>query len=857
MSRSKGAPGARGEGPNKHPVPTAPCVPSLRREVAKWSKGRVYPGVTGTTRVLLTHWFEREHKSDSGGRFAYHTSQREAVETIVYLYEVKKIRTIKNLLQSFASGPKSLRLTQFDDFARYCLKMATGTGKTKVMSLLITWQYLNALHSEKGDFASSFVVLAPNLIVFERLRADLEGGRVFLQDPVIPPEFKADWDLRCFMRDDPVGPPGSGVLFLTNIQQLHERVARTEGEEPSPMARVMGPRARDIDPGPPPLLDRMLHQPGPLIVLNDEAHHTHDDELQWNQIIRRLHTTVKGGILAQFDFSATPRFQEGGLFTWTVFDYGLKQAIVDGLVKRPMKGVAKGFHEQRSEHASTRYAAYLTAGVERWKEYAKQLSRLRRKPVLFVMMASTAEADDVGDYLQRKYPSDFSGQKLLVIHTNRFGDVSKELENQARELARTVDQPGNPVNAIVSVLMLREGWDVQSVTVVVGLRPFNAKADILPEQTIGRGLRLMFRDGDVGQGYAERLDVIGNTGFLEVLDRLESEEDLKVEEFDLDKERVEITTVESLEERSVYDIVVPVLSPLLVRKTSLSGVIEGLAVAGLNCPPLPMKEGDMASQKFKYEGYDFITLKKQIDRTYTIPEPQTYQEVLGFYAKRIAQELKLPSQFAILVPKVKEFLETVAFGKRVSLDDEGMLQAITSNVAQYVTVKTFVQALREEIVEPLVPTLVDPGRSLSSTPPFPTSRTTLKTKKTVFNLTVCSNELERNFARFLDRAEDVARFAKLPERFGFSIEYTDSAATLRYYEPDFVVVTNDGTHYLVETKGREDIDVVHKDSAAKMWCENACRLTKTTWRYLKVPQAEYEKVQPDSFQDLVAIAPLL
>lgn len=107
------------------------------------------------------------------------------------------------------------------------------------------------------------------------------------------------------------------------------------------------------------------------------------------------------------------------------------------------------------------------------------------------------------------------------------------------------------------------------------------------------------------------------------------------------------------------------------------------------------------------------------------------------------------------------------------------------------------------------------------------------------------------FAKFLQDANDVTAFAKLPEPFGFAIDYTDAVSNLRYYQPDFVVVLNDSTHYLVETKGREDIDVAHKDRAAQLWCENATVLTGTTWKYLKVPQKEFEALQPALFSDLL------
>src|SRR5262249_11186619 len=167
------------------------------------------------------------------------------------------------------------------------------------------------------------------------------------------------------------------------------------------------------------------------------------------------------------------------------------------------------------------------------------------------------------------------------------------------------------------------------------------------------------------------------------------------------------------------------------------------------------------------------------------------------HPRRLAQEVKLPSQFASLVPKVRQFLATKAFGGPVALDTPAMVKAIGSNVALYVTVKTFVQELRKVLVEELEPELLDVGRPLSDTPRFPWSRPTLEAKKCIFNLVACDNEFEKEFARFLEKADEVARFAKLPEQFGFAIEYTDAVGNLRYYEPDFVAVTTEGTCYLL------------------------------------------------------------
>jgi type III restriction enzyme len=474
---------------------------------------------------------------------------------------------------------------------------------------------------------------------------------------------------------------------------------------------------------------------------------------------------------------------------------------------------------------------------------------LNKKPVLFVMMNDTAQADDVGDWLRKKYPSEFGGEKLLIIHTDKSGEVSKKDLDVARKASRDIDDEKSPINCVVSVMMLREGWDVQSVTVIVGLRPYTSKANILPEQTVGRGLRLMFR----GQtGYIERVDVIGNKTFIEFVEQLEREEDIQLETFNL-KEKVTIITIAPDPKKKDRDIAIPVLSPILTRKKSLAEEIGELDVTAFDCPKLPRKQDDAAAKSFRYEGYDIITLQKMVEREYKIPEPQTAEEVIGYYARRIAQDVKLPSQFSALAPKVREFLETKAFGEAVTLNEPAMIKAISSNVAQYVTVKTFTEALRKIVITELEPQLLHAGRLLSETAPFPWSRATLAADKSIFNLVPCDNEYEKEFALFLQKASDVQRSAKLPEQFGFAIEYTDSVGNLRYYEPDFVVLTADGTHYIVETKGLEDTNVVNKDRAAKLWCENTTNLTGKPWAYLKVLQTAYKKLQPNQFEDLFVL----
>src|SRR5713226_9188227 len=164
---------------------TGPCVPAIREAVKAWKAGG-YKGVTDTTRILLNHWFRTDHKLPSGLPFRYHLSQQEAMETLVFVWEFERVRTRKALLERYALDLRNLHLPPYDDFARYCIKMATGSGKTKVMALAVAWQFLNGFREQSeiaNDYATTFLLLAPNVIVFERLKMDFAGGHIFCADP--------------------------------------------------------------------------------------------------------------------------------------------------------------------------------------------------------------------------------------------------------------------------------------------------------------------------------------------------------------------------------------------------------------------------------------------------------------------------------------------------------------------------------------------------------------------------------------------------------------------------------------------------------------------------------------------------
>ncbi len=135
---------------------------------------------------------------------------------------------------------------------------------------------------------------------------------------------------------------------------------------------------------------------------------------------------------------------------------------------------------------------------------------------------------------------------------------------------------------------------------------------------------------------------------------------------------------------------------------------------------------------------------------------------------------------------------------------------------------------------------------------FVWSKIVFPANKCIFNYVPCDNDFELNFAKFLDGAEDVTAFSKIVSRIGFFVEYRDTNGNLRLYYPDFVVKLTNNEHWIIETKGREDIDVELKDKRAKLWCEDATRLTKNKWSFKRINQEDFERYRFRSVQELIS-----
>ena len=169
------------------------------------------------------------------------------------------------------------------------------------------------------------------------------------------------------------------------------------------------------------------------------------------------------------------------------------------VVKHPVRPEAPSrakLSGRQSAKYTEKYADYIDLGVIEWRKAYAEHEKLGKKAILFVMTDDTRNCDDVAEYLEGRHP-DLKGA-VLVIHTKNNGEISEAASGKAKEeleklrrLANEIDDASSPYKAIVSVLMLKEGWDVRNVTTIVGLRAYTSKSNILPEQTLGRGLRKM------------------------------------------------------------------------------------------------------------------------------------------------------------------------------------------------------------------------------------------------------------------------------------------------------------------------------------------------------------------------------
>jgi len=350
----------------------------IKQAVETW-RDKDYEGISPTTKRLLEFWFKEEHLLEDGSFFNFWRCQREAIESLIYIYEVCGLKRIYEMAQSFGV---SLQIDPTTDlWPKYCFKMATGSGKTFVMALALVWQYFNKIYEIKSDlrYSSRFLLLAPNLIVFDRLKQDFKDSKIFRKFPFIPKEWQPDFDLQVIFQSSPEEPHSRGILHLTNIQQLYER---GENEEEQPIEDLLGPKPKREEIAEYEALLSRFQNYEDLMIMNDEAHHVHSDDLEWNKAIAKIHSGTQEGLVAQLDFSATPKDFNGNPFPHIIYDYPLREAIRDKIVKRPRIGIIEEAPEIPTKDFVKKNQIQIDTGIKKLKEFQKEFEGTDKKPVL-------------------------------------------------------------------------------------------------------------------------------------------------------------------------------------------------------------------------------------------------------------------------------------------------------------------------------------------------------------------------------------------------------------------------------------------------------------------------------------------
>lgn len=887
--------GAEGAPPTvrdfRRPSPIA-LANALRAAVREWRDANYY-GASGTTRELFGHWFLRPHRIPDGRggeqEFRYYFCQREAVETFVFLIEARRLRALSALIVEFG-GPdaeiEALGIEPEDDaWPRYAFKLATGAGKTKCMSLAIAWSYFHALRERESDMARHFVVIAPNLTVFERLKEDFrpEGGGpdIFAKDPLIPPEWRGDWSLSVVLQDEAGGAASGGALYLTNIHRLFDaKRRRRKAAETQDWAGPPVSRSAIRDTG--AELRERIAAHRRVMVLNDEAHHVWDPGSAWARAVRELHgnSAKRGGagLIAQLDFSATPKDNSGRVFRHVVCDTPLGEAVDAGIVKTPIVGRTGRLVELPHDDASYRYESHLRLGYERWLRSRREWAESGRMPLLFVMCADTEAADAIARRLNGdRIFAELNG-KTVNLHTNLKGrikrrkiggqtiEVFEESETAIkdedlraiRRISRQLDSDSSPYRCIVSVLMLREGWDVRNVTTIVPLRPYSAKANILPEQTLGRGLRRMTAPG----GAHELVAVVEHPAFTGLYRQELEQEGLFVEIADTGE--IDSTTVsifpDPRKDTKALDIAIPALGAGYSIRATLDEIpAEAVREAFGKFEPLPL--AGKSAGDIDYEGRHLFTGEIVERMNVSLPLLRNGIAALSFYVRELEEACKVRGAFSALAPRLQDFLEEMLFGATTKLNDPRLTARLAdADVREHIRA-VFVPLIRARTVETKTRGAARAAEPLRNWKPFQATSTERRparaAAKTLFNLVPCDNALEVAMAAFLDRAPDVAAFAKNAGPQALRIDYLTADRRLAYYRPDFLVRAADGACALMETKGREDRDAAHKAAAAEEWRRSASE-AGAPWRYVFAPQAVVESLTGNRFADLArACAPAL
>ncbi len=913
----------------KHPLAKA-----IEPVVEEWAKNN-YPAVNGKeityyTRELFNWWFSGQvHENEQ-----FHICQRRALETIIYCYEILNLPLVETLFEVFSSNlleKETLKAgIEKIKHPRFGIKMATGTGKTWVITAIIVWQYWNKVKLNDQHFSSHFLLCAPGSIVYERLldsflgKKQPDGKRLpFTADlkksVFMPDNWRDEFNLRIFSKEDlqdssPITE--SPFILITNWHQLMDTTKQREDT----LAEDIGIETKSDSTSlrVERFMNFLTYNPD-LIVINDEAHHVHNatdtEQKRWQESIEELQKAIhknKNAVFAQFDFTATPFVIKGKkkeYFPHVIYDYGLVEAMRAMLVKQifieksnllsekieklPASEIAVISHRDEAGkpiELSETQKHMVDVGLAKLGRLQEEFVRLKinKKPLMFVVADQNAEADLISEYIKQKtdnngfsYGNEDNGEQVVTIHEDRRNHLSDDDYVKLRTKVFTSDDLNNPTRIIVSVLMLREGFDVRNVCVLVVLR--RSDSDLLTEQVIGRGIRLMFPEPeyhsdklDNFQRLANRQELINSYDLLFVVEHPKYNEIYK----QLTEAGVIIASGSSIEISLDAKSVLISIDEKRIATLDLAWPInfsyrteEEINFQYFNISELPtynLPLDKIEPTKIIITDYHPDTKFKQ---DWELQEANfSYNTFLRNVVKSIIGTNKgtawLSRYFAELAGVVDKYVSEFLFNFQVDFEDENnVLHLRNQELFDFVVkevrtqIMKFIQNLKSNDTVEAQWTKLSNFKDLKVR-----MERAIETKKCLYPVVdfPYKGGFERKFTEDqLENDSMVEAYVKLNQYVhGFSIPYINSMGHLVQYYPDFIVRTKEFM-LIVETKSekdaRNDIDVKRKALAAEQRCREMSKINTIPplvqpkpWRYILLPQDLYQEMEGHSLRTLIS-----
>ena len=862
---------------------------------AAWESGEMLEQVSPVTRELLQHWFCEPFTEERTVNF--HTGQRQAILNTIYLHEVADVQTVED---SYANvlpdemGMADMFALQAEKYQlpKYAVKMATGTGKTWVMHALVLWQMLNARHTGGDRYTQRFLLIAPGIIVYDRLLdaylGKMENGERRVessdlhkyQDLFLPPQYREEVfnfvQTNTVSKEHGIGRKvtGEGMIAITNWHLFLQK----DDEEKKGIVDELLPLRPGIASGNAlDALDRRylrgteaeyLHDLDSLMVINDEAHHVHEnggdeEDVQWQQALDYILQGKRCRV--QVDFSATPYEQRGSgkrtrkiYFPHIVVDFDLKDAMSHGLVKT----LSLDQRQSLTELADLDYSAIregkavialsngqklmLRAGLERLNRLQADFEG-QKYPKMMVVCEDTKVTPLVEQYLVAE---GLKPEDVLRVDSDAKGNMKEDEWKRVSERLSHVDQHAVP-RVVVSVMMLREGFDVNNICVIVPLR--SSESSILLEQVVGRGLRLMWREPEYAEAklenrhrllvekreplnYMDILFIVEHPRFREFYDELINGGLAAVDSGDSSANGMgDMVTAELKDNYEEYDLV------------WLNILHDSEEILELPMPDVNKMEVFTAytlDQLRRYLATDRETFVSQAVAMKTtfgkftvkadLFTAESYREYLQKLLRTVThlQMHNMPLiqvGEAMLMQTLDKYIRTRLFGQEFdpfSGNDWKILLAQNGVVTQHI-VKVMATALYNLHKQVQTTEAVVEETWFSSVEKIPMrEQYSLELQKTIYTRTAFPSHgggLERAFMEFVDADGEVERWIKISEtRHHFaSITYMRTDGLLATYHPDFLVETAEKL-YMIETKGADkvkDLNVQQKRRAAVEWCE--------------------------------------